>query len=41
MLSKVGSDLEIPKQRHIGGPLLDLNFQMKHFDNKKKPAQER
>jgi hypothetical protein len=34
VLSKVGSDFEIPKQRQIGGPLLDLNFQTKYFDNK-------
>jgi hypothetical protein len=34
VLSKVGSDFEIPKQRQIGGPLLDLNFQRKYFHNK-------
>jgi hypothetical protein len=34
ILSKVGPDFEIPKQRQIGGPLLDLNFQTKDFDNK-------
>jgi hypothetical protein len=34
VLSKVGSNFEIPKQRQIGGPLLDLNFQIKYFDNK-------
>ncbi len=31
ILSKVGSNFEIPKQRQIGGPLLDLNFQTKYF----------
>jgi hypothetical protein len=34
VLSKVGSDFEIPKQRQFGGPLLDLNFQMEYFHNK-------
>ncbi len=34
VLSKVGSDFEIPKQRQIGGPLLDLNFQTKYFVDK-------
>jgi hypothetical protein len=34
VLSKVGSNFEIPKQRQIGGPLLDLNYQTKYFDNK-------
>jgi hypothetical protein len=34
VLSKIASDFEIPKQRQIGGPLLDLNFQTKYFDNK-------
>ena len=27
VLSKIGSDFEIPKRNQIGGPLLDLNFQ--------------
>jgi len=34
VLSKIGSDFEIPKRRQIGGPLLDLNFQTKYNDNK-------
>ncbi len=36
VLSKVGSNFEIPKQRQIGGPLLGLNFQRKYFHNKTK-----
>ena len=34
VLSKIGSDFEIPKRKQIGGPLLDLNFQTKYNDNK-------
>ena len=34
MLSKIGSDFEIPKRKQIGGPLLDLNYQTKYNDNK-------
>jgi hypothetical protein len=34
VLSKVGSNFEIPKQRQIGGLLLDLKFQTKYFHNK-------
>ena len=34
VLSKIGSDLEIPKRKQIGGPLLDLNYQKKYNDNK-------
>jgi hypothetical protein len=30
VLSKIGSDFEIPKRKQIGGPLLDLNFQTKY-----------
>ena len=34
VLSKIGSDFEIPKRKQICGPLLDLNFQTKYNDNK-------
>jgi hypothetical protein len=34
VLSKIGSDFEIPKRKQIGGPLLYLNFQTKYNDNK-------
>ena len=34
VLSKIGSDFEIPKRKQIGGPLLDLNYQTKYNDNK-------
>ena len=34
VLSKTGSDFEIPKRKQIGGSLLDLNFQTKYNDNK-------
>ncbi len=35
-LSKVGSDVEIPKQHQIGGPMLDLNIKTKYDKNKEK-----
>jgi hypothetical protein len=34
VLSKIGSDFEIPKRKQIGGLSLDLNFQTKYNDNK-------
>jgi hypothetical protein len=39
VLSKIGSDFEIPKRKQIGGPLLDLNFQTKYNDITRQPAE--